>query len=189
MQTPRQSLKSPDLTSMESSRSSKPSLEGLSSEEQAEAAFAKILRCANARETSTLKMREKLLHAGFPPNITEGALERAASAGIIDDARYCDCLIRSALSQGKGLHFVLKEAASLGIVPEELESYQQHLEEDADGMVDRALGVLRRRRPASKDIQAASYRRLMAKGYGHTVAAEAARLFREECEAESAPVQ
>lgn len=170
-------------------RTPKTPVADLAPEEQSEAAFAKILRCANARETSTLKMREKLHHAGFPSDVTEGALARAVSAGIIDDARYCNCLIRSALSQGKGLHFVLKEVASLGIAPEDLEAYQRHLEEGSDDMTARALDVLRRHCPRSKDIQAASYRRLMAKGYGHAVAAEAARLFREECEAEGASAQ
>ncbi len=174
---------------MGATRAPKGSVADLAPEEQAEAAFAKILRCVNARETSTSKMREKLLHAGFSPSVTEDALARAVSAGFIDDARYSDCLIRSALSQGKGLHFILKEIAALGIVPEELEAYQQYLEEDADDMVARALDMLRRRRPTAKDIQATSYRRLMTKGYGHAVAAEAARLFREECEAESASIQ
>lgn len=174
---------------MATPRTPKMPVADLPPEEQSEAAFAKILRCANARETSTLKMREKLLHAGFPSDVTEDALARAVSAGIINDARYSDCLIRSALSQGKGLHFVLKEVSSLGIVPEELEAYQRYLEEDSDDMTARALDALRRRRPSSKDIQAASYRRLMAKGYGHAVAVEASRLFRKECEAEGASVQ
>lgn len=156
------------------------SVEELPAEEQAEAAFAKVLRCANARETSTAKMSEKLLRAGFPQNITDAAIHRAVSAGIIDDARYSECLIRSALSQGKGLRFVLQEVSALGVSPEDLDAYQQYLEDDADDMVSRALEVLRRRPPASKNIQAASYRRLMAKGYGHAVASEAARLFREE---------
>lgn len=149
-------------------------------EEQVDRAFSKIIRCVNVREQSTVKMREKLARAGFSYQASEMALERAVRISMIDDARYAECLIRSALSQGKGLHFVLKEIESLEVDLDELDAYQEYLEEHSDTMIDRALEHLRRHRTSSKNVQAACFRKLMARGYGTRVATEAAALYCEE---------
>lgn len=152
----------------------------LTFEEQVELAFAKIIRCANAKEQSTVKMKEKLIYAGFAEQAAEAALERAMRLHIIDDIRYAECLIRSALSQGKGLQFVVKEIESLEIDIYELEAYQDYLRDHAEAMTERALQYLRQHRCHSKNPKASCYRKLMSRGYGSRVAAEAAELYCEE---------
>lgn len=149
-------------------------------EECAEMAFAKVVRSASAREQSTLKMRRKLEDAGFPEGAVESALARAQRMGAIDDVRYSECLVRSAIAQGKGLGLALKEIESLGVDPYSLESYREHLEEGEDAEVERALDLLRRRPPKAKDRRGAAYRRLVSKGYSPSVASTASRLFVEE---------
>lgn len=161
--------------------------EQLTFQEETERAFAKILRCANAKEQSSVKMAEKLARAGHSPEAVHAALSRAMDAHIIDDVRYAEMLIRSALAQGKGLRFVLKEVESLGVEAEGLDAYRSYVEEQGswDSQVERALSVLGRKRCTAKNVQASCYRRLMAKGYGPEVASEAARLFAERTEGDA----
>lgn len=149
-------------------------------EEQVERAYAKIIRCVNVKEQSSVKMREKLTAAGYSYQASEMALAKALRCHVIDDVRYAECLIRSALSQSKGLHFVLQEIDALGLQAEELEAYKEYLEDHADAMTDRALEYLRRHSCTSKNPQAACYRKLMMRGYGTRVASEAATLYCQE---------
>lgn len=155
---------------------------GLAITDQAEQAFSKIVRYARAREQSSVRVREKLVHVGFASEAIERALERAIDERVIDDRRYADCLIRSSLAQGKGLELVLQEIEGLGLAPESLDAYRVFLEEQADRMTERALAMLKRHRTTSKNVRASCYRKLIAKGYSPSVAAEATDLFCAELE-------
>lgn len=152
---------------------------GLSLEERTDKAFAKIIRCAQAKERSTEQMRKKLSDSGFDAACIDMALERAIEASIIDDRRYCDALIRATLAQGKGLHFAMKEAEELGIDATSLDAYQECFEDGSEDMVERAVACLERHHTSSKNKHAACYRKLMSKGYDAQVASEAARIWCE----------
>lgn len=149
-------------------------------EAQAERAYQKVLRCAAAREQSTARMRDKLLRAEFAPEAADQAIERACRAGVLDDARYAEALVRATLAAGKGLRIVETEVDKLGVDIRSLDAYRDHLAEGREGEVDRALAAIRARPPRSKNKREAAFRRCVAKGFSTDVAAAAARIWCEE---------
>lgn len=149
---------------------------GLTEEERA---FQKVVRVVNLREQSTATMRRKLEQAGFESEVVESALQRACEAWLIDDRRYAEALVRSALSKGAGLRNVQRELEGLGIALDEVEAFQDHQQEGGATEVDRALELLSRKRFTAKDKRSAAYRALVGKGYSSDAASTAARLWVE----------
>lgn len=147
----------------------------LSVAEQAKCAFQRIMRIASKREISSAKMKNKLKACGYCDEAIELALEEAYSISAIDDIRYCECLIRTTLSSGRGLSKVEREIRDLGISLEDLESYQEYLEVGESDRIDIALEILYRRPPRSKNIYASAYRKLISKGYPNNIASAAAK--------------
>lgn len=149
-----------------------------------ERAFQRVVRMMNASEQSSVKVRCKLAHAGFDEDLVERAIARARACGILDDARYAEVLVRSALSRNKGLRAVSVELEELGIALDEVEAFREQRERErcdpssSDAM--RARALLESRPPRAKNLYAAAFRRLMAKGYDTDVATEAARWWADE---------
>lgn len=141
---------------------------------EAEKAFAKIIRCASAREQSSASICRKLTQGGYSEAAIEESLERALRMGAIDDARYCNALVRTTLAAGKGLKGIEREIESLGYALDELEAYREHLESGLSDF-DRALALLERNPPRAKKKRDAAYRKLISKGFSSDVAASAAR--------------
>ncbi|WP_276916020.1 regulatory protein RecX [Parvibacter caecicola] len=141
----------------------------------AQAAYQRILRIVATREQSSAKVREKLLRAEFPPDAAEEAIERAQRLGVIDDARYCDALIRSALRNDKGVEGVLREAVFLGVNLEALDSYQAYLEDGEEGQLSRACAYLEAHPVRSKNQRDGAFRKLVSRGFSVSVASAAAR--------------
>jgi regulatory protein len=152
-------------------------LENLNFEEKLELAMDKLIRSCSVCEQSSLKIRRKLEMAGFDQETINAAVEKAQRYSYIDDTRYCECLIRSALSQGKGLRNVLPEIRSLDINPEELEAYNEFNSIPKEDFIERAVDLLKRKPPHSKNIRASAYRRLISKGYDMSVASKAVDLY------------
>ena len=142
----------------------------------AERAFQKVLRSASVREQSTATMRAKLAQAGFDEAVAEGALERAQACGFIDDRRYAEGRVRSALATGKGLRLVERELEELGVALEEVEAYQEHCEE-GPSEVSRAVEALARKRFTAKNRAQAAWRFLVQRGYSPDAASSAVRLW------------
>ncbi|MBR5259923.1 MAG: regulatory protein RecX [Eggerthellaceae bacterium] len=142
--------------------------------------WAKILRTASAREYSTKQVRVKLRNAGYSENVIEEAIERAQELKILDDERYADSLIRTRISSGKGLQPTLKEIEELGINPETLPSFEELAGIDAkESELERALVLLDRKPPRSKNLRDGAFRKLVQAGYSVEVAGRAARLWME----------
>jgi regulatory protein len=152
----------------------------LSMEEQKELAWDKLLRSCSVREQSSAKMRHKLLDAGFSTQIVEETLNRALDLRFIDDRRYCECLIRSALSQNKGLRLILPEIKLLGIDPESLEAYVDYMSRPQEDVLETALDLLRRHPPRGKDVRASAFRKLVSKGYEISIASKAVSVYMDE---------
>lgn len=145
-------------------------------------AYQKILRSVSVREQSSARMREKLARADFPQEVIDEALARAQRTHVIDDARYADALVRTTISQGKGLRLVLAEIESLGIDPLTLDSYQDYLEGGQDADIARARRALELHPPRAKNKREAAYRKLMSKGFSSDVSSSVARQWAEEVE-------
>ena len=143
-------------------------------EEEAKA-FKKILKLASIREQAGKKLHERLIKDGFSEQAVSNALGRAIEAHIVDDERYAEAFMRTQLAQGKGRRGV-------GRALEQLDN-----EQFGDDELGRAMALLHRKPPRSKNLREGAYRKLVQKGYSADVAASAARRWSEslaapECE-------
>ncbi len=142
-------------------------------------AFAKIERLASRREYSRVELANKLKRCDFEEPAIEVALNRACACGLVSDARYGDVLVRSRISQGKGLSGIARELQTNGIDPYSVDLFVQADEHSCGSEVDRAIEVLRRNPPRSKHPRESAYRRLVSKGYDSASASSAARIWYE----------
>ena len=77
--------------------------------DQADSAFAKIQRLLCIREHASALLHKRLLSSGYDDRIASEAVQRAINCGLVSDERYADVLVRSRLSQGKGLRGIAFE--------------------------------------------------------------------------------
>lgn len=152
-------------------------IDKLSQEEQLEIAFEKVMRSVSIREQSSKKIIHKLKSCGLNDEVIDKTIDRAIRCSAIDDIRYCECLIRTAIKSNKGLVQVLREIEELNIDPNELEAYQNYLSEDEDIKINRALDVLYRHPPRSKNIREGAFRKLISKGYSTSFASKVSKAY------------
>lgn len=152
-------------------------LSELSHSERVDLAFKRIINYINRREVSTLKMSRKLKEKGFDKASIDEAIDKACKFKYIDDIRYCNCLIRTTLSSGRGLETVKLEIRSLGIDVEDLDSYIEYLELGEDSQIDSALRILEKFKTRSKNIKGSAFNKLIRKGFSRTIASRAIDLY------------
>ena len=138
-------------------------------------AFQKLVELASFREHSTHTMAKRLKRARFSEGAIAAAIERATSAGIIDDRRYADMLIRGRMDSGKGFAPIWREIEQLGIDVESLDAYADYVSLPAEAEHDRAYAFLERHPTRAKNLQNGAYRKLRAQGFSHALAASVAR--------------
>ena len=142
-------------------------------------AFRKIVALVNASDKSELAIRARLSRDGFDEREIEEAVERAKRYGLIDDARFADVLIRSRISQGRGSCGIERELKSNGIDIYAVPGWPYDYPVDHEAELQRALGLLERRPPRSKNAREGAYRKLVGKGYSSSIATTAARIWSE----------
>lgn len=169
-------------------------------------AFEKVTRLACARERGSRELADRLVRDGFSREVAKSAVRRALDCGLIDDTRYGAVLIRTRVAQGRGRKGIEDELERAGIAasdipgwPEEFFSFDDFdpfrvnanaedgvvgcsfgSESSDEQEIERALALLRRKPPRSKNIQASAYRKLVTKGYSASVASAATRRFMKE---------
>ncbi|WP_052241572.1 regulatory protein RecX [Berryella intestinalis] len=140
-------------------------------------AFARLFRIVSNRDRSERDARRRLSDAGFSEEDVDRAVERARNAGILDDLRFADLLIRSRISQGRGRAGIERELADQGIDVDAVSGWPDEYFDDGRSELERALSLLDRKPPTAKNKREAAYRRLVGKGFSSSVASEAARTF------------
>lgn len=149
---------------------------------EAERAFKKLVDLVNVSDRSEKAMRERLARDDFGEQAVGEAIERAKSYGFIDDNRFADVLIRSRIAQGKGTAGIERELASHDIDASEVPGWPFEYGIDSENELDRALSLLERKPPRSKNLREGAYRKLMQKGFTSSVASSAARMWYERQE-------
>ena len=145
-------------------------------------AFEKVTRLACSRERGSRELIDRLVRDGFSQEVAESAVRRALDCGLIDDTRYGAVLIRTRVSQGRGRKGIEDELERAGIAasdipgwPEEFFSVDDfdpfrvnaNAEDDVvvcsfgsessdEQEIERALALLRRKPPRSKNVQASA---------------------------------
>ncbi len=146
----------------------------------ADSAFKKIVELVNLQERSSNQLRVKLQKASYSQEQIEEAIDRAQSCGIVDDMRYAQILIRSRISQSCGSVGIEKELRNEHIDIDDVPGWPYDFPVSYDEELERALGLLERKPTHSKNLRDGAFRKLMGKGYGSNVAAQAARMWVED---------
>ena len=145
-------------------------------------ALKKIVALVNARDRSEKAIRERLARDEFPENEIDEAVEQAKYYGFIDDTRYAEVLVRSRITQGKGSAGIVRELAENNIDPDTVPGWPFEFPVSHEEEVNRALSLLDRKPPRTKNAREGAYRRLMQKGFPSSVASSAARIWSEQAE-------
>jgi regulatory protein len=123
------------------------------------------------------ELRRRLLMAGFPPDQVEDALAGLEGAGLIDDARFAQEVVRDQSTRRQASSRAIRAALrQKGVAPAIAEAALETAETDEKQA--RALAESKARRMTSLAPDAAFrrlYGLLLRRGYGHTVAREACR--------------
>jgi regulatory protein len=153
----------------------------LSKEEQLKLALEKAMRYVTARELSSIKLSDKLTRYGFSDEVVNATLIKSIEYGFIDDVRYCECLIRSAVAQGHGLNNVLREIKELDIDPNTLDAYLEYMDSGDTRQYDDAMEYLLSHPVRSKNQKQAAFRKLVSKGFSFDVASKVANQWFYDC--------
>lgn len=136
--------------------------------EEESKAFKKILKLASIREQAGKKLHERLIKDGFSEQAVSNALGRAIDAHIVDDERYAEAFMRTQLAQGKGRRGVERALEQLDINSPSEEAWQFAYEQFGDDELERAMALLHRKPPRSKNLREGAIVSLSKKGTAQT---------------------
>ncbi len=142
-------------------------------------AFQRIVALVNASDKSEHAIRQRLAQKDYPPAEVEEAIERAKACGFIDDERFASLLIQSRINQCKGSRGIERELRANGIDPQTIDGWPDSFALGFDEELERALTMLHRHPPRSKNLREGAYRKAIQKGFPSSVASSAARLWME----------
>lgn len=146
-------------------------------------ALRKIERLCAVREQSSQLLSKRLVREGFDAACVEEAVERALSCGLLNDARYAECLVRSRLAAGRGVPGIERELSQCGLSLSDVDGWPERFDYREEDETQRALALLRRNPPRSKNRREGAFRKLSSKGFSAAVAASAARQWSESLDA------
>lgn len=142
--------------------------------------FSRIVRLLSVRDYASAELVRRLSREGYDSEEAEAAVARAVSCGLVDDLRFAESFARGRISRGRGVAGIERELSDLGIEASALPGWpDEFLGGGFDAEFDRAMALLERKPPRSKNVRESAYRRLISKGFSSDVSARAARTWSE----------
>jgi regulatory protein len=142
-----------------------------------ERALAIAYRYLNARERTQAEMRAHLQGKDIDPRAVERSIQALVEQGHLDEARFARLFVQDKRELDEwGAERIRQVLLSRGVDRDVIEHALAEHEPDADGEIERALAVLRRRFPSPAGDCRARDRALgvlLRKGYDRDVALEA----------------
>ena len=142
-------------------------------------AFNRIVSFLNTTERSEKQIREKLKSSGYSDRAIDNAVDRALSCSLIDDMRFADILIRSRISQGKGIQGIERELQENNIDPYAVLGWPEEYCSSLDSEEERAFQFMLKHPTHAKNLRDSAYRKLVSKGFSSSASATAARRYAE----------
>ena len=140
-----------------------------------ESAFSKVVKLCAQRDRSALELKNRLMQSGYSESEANEAVSRALDCNLVNTTRFAEAFIRGALSRGWGSIKIERELMGKhGIDLHALHDLDITCL-DEDNQIVRACSFLDTHPPHAKDMWAAAYRKLLAKGYPTSVANVATR--------------
>lgn len=143
--------------------------------------FGKMLRLINIRDRSSVELHDRLTK-DYDESTVDAAIKRAQGCGLLDDIRFAEALIRTRISACKGQCGIEFELEKHGIDPSSIKGWPHDFFGSEEQEANRALALLRKRPPTSKNKRDGAYRRLVQKGFSSDISVKAARLWVQEVE-------
>jgi len=81
----------------------------------AEAAYRAVLRALTRRPHARTDLERRLVRRGHPPGAVAAALNRAAAAGLIDDARFALDFVQTRAARGRGPARIRRDLLAAGV--------------------------------------------------------------------------
>ena len=100
--------------------------ERLTAAADAEAAFRTLLRALERRSFARVDLARRLVRKGHPRAAVEGAVERAAGLGLLDDAAFALSYVQTRAARGRGPARLTRDLMAMGV---------------ERGIIDRALAA------------------------------------------------
>ena len=145
-----------------------------------EAVYRRIVDLCSYHEFCRAKMRERLKRDGIRSELIEAALERAVRVGLIDDLRWGEMRASALMRKGIGCDGVVRELRDCGIDAMKVDGWPHAFMDRFGDDFARALDLIRKCPPKSKNPRASAYAKLIRKGYSHAVAAQVSGTWYEE---------
>lgn len=145
-----------------------------------EAVYRRIVDLCSYHEFCQVKMRERLKRDGIRADLIDEALARAVRVGLIDDLRWGEMRASALMHKGMGCDGIVRELRDNGIDATKVDGWPHvFLDRHGDDFT-RALELIRRCPPKSKNPRASAYAKLVRKGYSHSVAAQVSATWYDE---------
>lgn len=141
------------------------------------AAFRRIVDLCGYHEFCREQMRARLKREGNPDDAIEHAISTAVGIGLIDDVRWGEMRASALMRKGKGIPGIERELRENGIRPESIDGWPEAYEERFGAELDRALRVLEKNPPRSKNPRSSAYAKLVRKGFSSSIASRASGMW------------
>lgn len=145
-----------------------------------ESAYKRIVELCGYHEFCQAKMRERLKRDGIADDLVESAIGRAVRVGLIDDLRWGEMRVSALMHKGMGCNGITRELRENGIDASRIDGWPYAFIERHGDDFTRALELVRKCPPKSKNPRASAYAKLVRKGYSHDVAGQVSAVWYEE---------